>query len=178
MHSRRTVLTTAAAAAAACAAGAAPAHAAAPAIGPQSSPAAAPAPSAATRARLRRLISRMSPEEKAGQLFVMRVYGHSATDPDPADVDANRKEIGVANAAELIAKYHVGGIIYFGWAHNTRDPHQIADLSNGIQRAARRPARPRPAADLHGPGTRHSGPGRRARDALPRGDGARRGRLP
>ncbi|MGW1839317.1 glycoside hydrolase family 3 protein, partial [Streptomyces sp. NPDC002067] len=89
----------------------------------------------AVRERMRRLIARMTPEEKAGQLFVMRVYGHSATDPDPADVAANRKEIGVANAAELIAKYHVGGIIYFSWAHNTRDPHQIAELSNGIQRA-------------------------------------------
>ncbi|MCR8574350.1 glycoside hydrolase family 3 protein [Streptomyces sp. Isolate_219] len=134
MHSRRTVLTTAAAAAAAATgAGAGPAHGTAPAIGHRP---AAPAPSAATRARLRRLISRMTPEEKVGQLFVMRVYGHSATDPDPADAAANQKEIGVANAAELIAKYHVGGIIYFGWAHNTREPHQIADLSNGIQKAA------------------------------------------
>ncbi|MCX5447247.1 glycoside hydrolase family 3 protein [Streptomyces sp. SID8375] len=138
MHSRRTVLTTAAAAAAAATgAGAGPAHGTAhgtaPAIGLRP---AAPAPSAATRARLRRLISRMTPEEKVGQLFVMRVYGHSATDPDPADAAANQKEIGVANAAELIAKYHVGGIIYFGWAHNTREPHQIADLSNGIQKAA------------------------------------------
>ncbi|MEU8685086.1 glycoside hydrolase family 3 protein [Streptomyces sp. NPDC048611] len=130
MHSRRTVLTTAAAAAATAAgAGAGLAH------GTGHQPA-DPAPSAATRDRLRRLISRMTPEEKAGQLFVMRVYGHSATDPDPADAAANQKEIGVANAAELIAKYHVGGIIYFGWAHNTRDPHQIADLSNGIQKAA------------------------------------------
>ncbi|MEU8914561.1 glycoside hydrolase family 3 protein [Streptomyces nigrescens] len=134
MHSRRTVLTTAAAAAAAATgAGAGLAHGTAPATGHRP---AAPAPSAATRARLRRLISRMTPEEKVGQLFVMRVYGHSATDPDPADAAANQKEIGVANAAELIAKYHVGGIIYFGWAHNTREPHQIADLSNGIQKAA------------------------------------------
>ncbi|MGA4879867.1 glycoside hydrolase family 3 protein [Streptomyces lydicamycinicus] len=134
MHSRRTVLTTAAAAAAAAAgAGAGPAHGTAPAVGHQP---ADPAPSAATRTRLRRLISRMTPEEKVGQLFVMRVYGHSATDPDPADAAANQKEIGVANAAELIAKYHVGGIIYFGWAHNTREPHQIAELSNGIQKAA------------------------------------------
>ncbi|TSB32042.1 glycoside hydrolase family 3 protein [Streptomyces benahoarensis] len=126
MHSRRAVLTTAAAAAAACAAGTVPAAAASPV---------AARPTAAARDRMRRLIARMTPEEKAGQLFVMRVYGHSATDPDPADVDANRKEIGVANAAELIAKYHVGGVIYFSWAHNTRDPHQIAELSNGIQRA-------------------------------------------
>ncbi|MEU6594549.1 glycoside hydrolase family 3 protein [Streptomyces sp. NPDC046881] len=86
--------------------------------------------------RLRALISRMTLEEKVGQLFVMRVYGHSATAPDQADIDANLKEIGVRTAAELIAKYRVGGIIYFTWAHNTRDPHQIAGLSNGIQRAS------------------------------------------
>lgn len=86
--------------------------------------------------RLRALISRMTPEEKVGQLFVMRVYGHSATEPDQADVDANLREIGVRTAAELLARYRVGGIIYFAWAHNTRDPHQIARLSNGIQRAS------------------------------------------
>ncbi|MFD4032159.1 glycoside hydrolase family 3 protein [Streptomyces sp. NPDC058637] len=89
-----------------------------------------------TDSRLKRLIARMSLEEKVGQLFVMRVYGHSATTPDQADIDANLTEIGVRTAAELISTYHVGGIIYFAWAHNTRDPHQIADLSNGIQRAA------------------------------------------
>jgi beta-N-acetylhexosaminidase len=86
--------------------------------------------------RLRALISRMSLEEKVGQLFVTRVYGHSATAPDQADIDANLKELGVRTAAELIARYRVGGIIYFTWAHNTRDPHQIADLSNGIQQAS------------------------------------------
>ncbi|KIF69821.1 beta-N-acetylhexosaminidase [Streptomyces sp. AcH 505] len=91
--------------------------------------------SARARARLRRVIARMSLEEKVGQLFVMRVYGHSATAPDQADIDANLTEIGVRTAAELIEKYDVGGIIYFAWAHNTRDPHQIAALSNGIQKA-------------------------------------------
>ncbi|WP_037767271.1 glycoside hydrolase family 3 protein [Streptomyces sp. FXJ7.023] len=86
--------------------------------------------------KLRALISRMTLEEKVGQLFVTRVYGHSATDPDQADIDANLEEIGVRTAAELIAEYRVGGVIYFAWAHNTRDPHQIADLSNGIQKAS------------------------------------------
>lgn len=86
--------------------------------------------------KLRALISRMTLEEKVGQLFVMRVYGASATAPDQADIDANLNEIGVRTAAELIAKYRVGGIIYFAWAHNTHDPQQIADLSNGIQRAS------------------------------------------
>ncbi|MFK4595910.1 glycoside hydrolase family 3 protein [Streptomyces pristinaespiralis] len=122
--SRRTLLTATAVAAGAVATTALPALAA---------PAAA---SSGTKDRLKRLISRMSIEEKVGQLFVMRVYGHSATDPDQADIDLNLEEMGVRNAAELIAEYHVGGIIYFAWAHNTRDPEQIAGLSNGIQRAA------------------------------------------
>ncbi|WP_435057201.1 glycoside hydrolase family 3 protein [Streptomyces sp. bgisy060] len=95
---------------------------------------------------LRRLIDRMSLEEKVGQLFVMRVYGHSATAPDQADIDANLAEIGVRTAAELVERYHVGGIIYFSWAHNTRAPQQIAELSNGIQRAAL--ARPVPVPVL------------------------------
>lgn len=121
--SRRTLLTATAATVAAAATGAV------------STPGAAAASASSTTKRLKQLISRMSLEEKVGQLFVMRVYGHSATEPDQADIDANLTEIGVRTAAELIAKYHVGGIIYFAWAHNTRDPHQIADLSNGIQRA-------------------------------------------
>ncbi|WP_395482949.1 glycoside hydrolase family 3 protein [Streptomyces sp. KHY 26] len=91
---------------------------------------------AADERRLKALISGMSLEEKVGQLFVMRVFGASATAPDQADIDANLGELGVRTAAELIAKYRVGGIIYFTWAHNTRNPHQIADLSNGIQRAS------------------------------------------
>nr|WP_202502199.1 glycoside hydrolase family 3 protein [Streptomyces sp. SID5785] len=98
--------------------------------------------STAGRARsdkaLKKIISGMSLEEKVGQLFVMRVYGHSATDPDQADIDANLEEIGVRTAAELIDTYKLGGIIYFAWAHNTRDPHQIAGLSNGIQAAGLR----------------------------------------
>ncbi|MFE1885428.1 glycoside hydrolase family 3 protein [Streptomyces diastatochromogenes] len=117
--SRRTVLAATAGLTAALTAPATAAHAATP-----------------NERRLRALVSRMTLEEKVGQLFVMRVYGHSATAPDQADIDANLKEIGVRTAAELIEKYRVGGIIYFTWAHNTRDPHQIADLSNGIQRAS------------------------------------------
>ncbi|MEU6195216.1 glycoside hydrolase family 3 protein [Streptomyces sp. NPDC047061] len=86
--------------------------------------------------KLRAIVARMTVEEKVGQLFVARFYGHSATDPDQADIDANLKEIGVRTAVELVAKYRIGGIIYFTWTHNTRDPRQIAELSNGIQRAS------------------------------------------
>ncbi|MFF4171052.1 glycoside hydrolase family 3 protein [Streptomyces sp. NPDC001744] len=131
--SRRTLLTVTAAAAAAAVTGA-------------TAPAAHAARAETSDRGLRRIIDRMSLEEKVGQLFVTRVYGHSATDPDPSDADANLAEFGVRTAAELVERYHVGGIIYFAWAHNTRDPHQIAALSNGIQRAAL--ARPRPVPVL------------------------------
>ncbi|MFH9739861.1 glycoside hydrolase family 3 protein [Streptomyces roseolus] len=122
---RRTLLavTAVAAATAAGAAPTAPAH----------------ATDARTEERLRRIVGRMSLEEKVGQLFVSRVYGHSATAPDQADVDANLRELGVRTAAELVRRYHLGGVIYFAWAHNTRSPHQIAELSNGIQAASRLP---------------------------------------
>ncbi|MGY3201823.1 glycoside hydrolase family 3 protein [Streptomyces sp. TE5632] len=124
--SRRTVLAATAGVTTALAAGGTAHAAGAPAASPGSP----------DDRKLRALISRMTLEEKVGQLFVMRVYGHSATDPDQADIDANLKEIGVRTAAELLEKYRVGGIIYFAWAHNTRDPHQIAGLSNGIQKAS------------------------------------------
>ncbi|MER6215806.1 glycoside hydrolase family 3 protein [Streptomyces sp. NPDC001674] len=98
-----------------------------------------PAPPADRRpdaGRLRALVASMGLPELVGQLFVSRAYGHSATDPDPADAELNQAQFGVCTAAELVARYHLGGIIYFAWAHNTRSPAQIAALSNGLQRAA------------------------------------------
>ncbi|GGR77229.1 beta-N-acetylhexosaminidase [Streptomyces aureoverticillatus] len=82
------------------------------------------------------LLARMTLEEKVGQLFVLHVYGHHATAPDPADVELNERELGVRTAAEAVAKYRPGGLIYFGWAHNTRDPRQLAELSDDVQRVA------------------------------------------
>ncbi|MFJ6796580.1 glycoside hydrolase family 3 protein [Streptomyces sp. NPDC091268] len=87
-------------------------------------------------AELRATVARMSLAEQVGQLFVSRVYGHSATDPDPADAERNEALFGVRTAAELVARHHLGGIIYFAWAHNTRTPRQVAELSAGLQRAA------------------------------------------
>ncbi|MFE2287615.1 glycoside hydrolase family 3 protein [Streptomyces sp. NPDC059443] len=102
------------------------------------------------RAALRETMARMSPAELVGQLFVSRVYGHSATDPDPEDAAQNQALFGVRTAAELVSRYHLGGIVYFGWAHNTRTPKQIAELSAGLQRAATAPA---PASGGTGTGT-------------------------
>ncbi|WP_328298779.1 glycoside hydrolase family 3 protein [Streptomyces sp. NBC_00435] len=140
-HASRRTLLTAAAAAAVTAAGVVSA-----AVAPSRSPGGPPAddprpgegPPGRSRARVlpRDVLARMSLAELVGQLFVSRAYGHSATDPDHEDAEQNRTLFGVRTAAELVSRYHLGGIVYFGWAHNTRTPRQIAELSAGLQRAA------------------------------------------
>ena len=82
------------------------------------------------------MLSQMTLEEKVGQLFVTYAYGQTADTSNPSDVAANRAAYGVDNAAQLIERYHVGGIIYFAWSNNVANPPQIARLSNGIQQAA------------------------------------------
>jgi beta-N-acetylhexosaminidase len=83
-------------------------------------------------------ISAMTLEEKVGQLFMTHAFGRTANTQDPAAVAANQAKYGVDNAAQLIDRYHLGGIIYFAWSDNVHDPQQIAGLSNGVQRAARK----------------------------------------
>ncbi|WP_411105592.1 glycoside hydrolase family 3 protein [Streptomyces sp. cmx-4-9] len=141
-HASRRTLFTAAALAAVSAAGAASAAVGghrAPVDDPSGAgrdPAAGGPGRRVDRARLRRLVDGMSPAEQVGQLFVSRLYGHSATDPDPAEAEKNLAAFGVRTGAELVSRYHLGGVIYFAWAANTRDPHQIAGLSAGLQQAA------------------------------------------
>lgn len=74
----------------------------------------------------------MSLEQKIGQLFVQNVYGSDATTPD----DRNVPLYGVASPAEVVRKYHLGGVIYFAWTDSVQDPDQIVRLSNGLQEAA------------------------------------------
>ncbi|MBC6456713.1 glycoside hydrolase family 3 protein [Actinomadura sp. HBU206391] len=88
--------------------------------------------------RITKMMKGMTLEEKVGQLFVTYAYGDRADTTDPGDVALNRQFYGVDNASQLVDKYHLGGIIYFAWSNNTKDPQQIAGLSNGIQRAAMR----------------------------------------
>lgn len=88
--------------------------------------------------QVRAAMAGMTLPEKIGQMFVTYVYGDSATTTTPADVAQNQALYGadVHNGAELLAKYHLGGVIYFTWSDNLADPQQIASLSNGLQQAA------------------------------------------
>jgi beta-N-acetylhexosaminidase len=97
-----------------------------------------PAPAAAAGDPVERLLAGMTLPEKVGQMIVGYVYGDSATTTAPADVTANNAlyGAGVDNGAAAVARYHLGGVIYFTWSRNLAAPAQIAALSNGLQAAA------------------------------------------
>ncbi|ADJ50501.1 beta-N-acetylhexosaminidase [Amycolatopsis mediterranei S699] len=73
-------------------------------------------------------------EQKVGQLFVTWVNGKSADEVHPK----NQTDFGVDTPAQVIEKYHLGGVIYFNndSRDNFDDPVQVAKLSNGLQQAA------------------------------------------
>ena len=77
-------------------------------------------------------LARLSTEQLIGQLIIQFVYGTEADQPDPRNLD----RYGVATPAEVVAKYLLGGLIYFGWSDNIADPAQVQRLSNGLQRAS------------------------------------------
>ncbi|TWD79448.1 beta-glucosidase-like glycosyl hydrolase [Kribbella amoyensis] len=87
---------------------------------------------AATSRWVRDTLAGMSLEQKVGQLFVCYAYGPTA---DTADA-RNTSLYGVATPAEVVRKYHLGGVIYFAWTDSVKDPQQIARLSNGLQSAS------------------------------------------
>jgi beta-N-acetylhexosaminidase len=91
---------------------------------------------AGARGPIGQLMARMTLPEKVGQMFVSPVYGDSATTTAAADVAANQAAYGVDTGAEAVARYHLGGVIYFTWSGNLANPQQIAALSNGLQQAA------------------------------------------
>ncbi|KDN16380.1 glycoside hydrolase family 3 protein [Amycolatopsis rifamycinica] len=73
-------------------------------------------------------------EQKVGQLFVTWVNGKTADEVNPK----NQTDFGVDTPAQVVEKYHLGGVIYFNNAtrDNFDDPVQVAKLSNGLQKAA------------------------------------------
>ncbi len=96
----------------------------------------AAAPKPDSSAAIEKLVDAMSLEQKVGQLFVTYAYGDSATTTDPAYTTQNQALYGVDNGAQIVDRYHLGGVIYFAWSGNLANPTQIATLSNGLQAAA------------------------------------------
>jgi beta-N-acetylhexosaminidase len=99
-------------------------------------PAAASPSGVITDLVLKQLIKHMTLEEKVGQLFVTQAWGDNATNPSAADKANNQTYFGLDTAAQIVQKYHPGGVILFQNNNNTNSPPQIAGLTNGLQRAA------------------------------------------
>jgi len=89
----------------------------------------------------------LSDELMAGQLFMAYVYGASATAAKASQRKANIALYGAATGAEVIGRWHLGGVILLD--HNNPDPSrpdlstgnvsnatQIGALTAGLQRAA------------------------------------------
>ncbi|MGV9316767.1 glycoside hydrolase family 3 protein [Streptomyces sp. NPDC003691] len=87
-------------------------------------------------ARLKKLISRMSLEQKVGQLFVHWFSGNDAHNPSAGAAADNLARTGYRTPAEIVKAYHLGGVIYFGWSGNVSNPRQLGGLSNDLQTAA------------------------------------------
>jgi beta-N-acetylhexosaminidase len=98
----------------------------------------AAAQSPGVTAEVQSTLARMTLTEKVEQMFVSYVYGAGATTTDPTDVANNQALYGtsVTDGADLLAQYHLGGIIYFSWANGLTDPQAIGALSNGLQAAS------------------------------------------
>ncbi len=89
----------------------------------------------------------MSVEERIGQLLMPYAYGASASDVSPAQADANRQLYGVSTPAELVSRYHLGGVILLPRntlhptlaelpTENTTNPAKVPALTNALQQAS------------------------------------------
>ncbi|MGN9836901.1 beta-N-acetylhexosaminidase [Nonomuraea sp. H19] len=88
-------------------------------------------PSQAQPSPVERALSKLSVEEKVGQLFMPVLYGTSA---DTVSGE-NQARYSAQSPAKVIAKYHLGGVILF--PHNVKSIGQVVGLTNGLQRASK-----------------------------------------
>lgn len=108
-------------------------------------------PNADPVARAASVIASFSDEELVGQVLMPYAYGNSATRVSAGSVAENRKYAGVDTPAEMVTKYHLGGLILTGWSAddptagtnkttNVESPAQILALTGGLHDTARRNA--------------------------------------
>jgi beta-N-acetylhexosaminidase len=97
--------------------------------------------------RAAQLVARLSDEDLAGQVLMPYAYGSSATEVSPGSAAGNQKLAGVDTPAEMVAEYHLGGLILVGFSAddptsknqtttNVDSPQQVLDLTTGLQKAA------------------------------------------
>ncbi|MBU2670614.1 glycoside hydrolase family 3 [Actinoplanes bogorensis] len=93
-------------------------------------------------------VAAMSDADLAGQVLMPYAYGSNATVVDQGSAAGNQGLAGVNTPAEMIAKYHLGGLILVGFTAkdptgatnpttNVENPKQVRELTDGLQAAAR-----------------------------------------
>ncbi|MEU0555415.1 glycoside hydrolase family 3 N-terminal domain-containing protein [Dactylosporangium maewongense] len=93
------------------------------------------------------LVAKLSDEELIGQLLMPYAYGNNADKVSSGSVSANKAYAGAATPAEIVKKYHLGGIILVSSSAddptagtnkttNVESPAQVAKLTAGLQSAA------------------------------------------
>ena len=89
----------------------------------------------------------MTDEQLAGQVLMPYAFGSSATAVDQRSATGNRGLAGVDTPAEMVRKFHLGGLILVGFTPgdptgatnpttNVDSPKQIRALTTGLQKAA------------------------------------------
>ncbi|MBF8189364.1 beta-N-acetylhexosaminidase [Nonomuraea sp. K274] len=91
-----------------------------------------PSPAPTRESEVERVLSKMSVEEKVGQLFMPVLYGTSATTVS----GENQARYAARTPAKVIEKYNLGGVILF--PQNVRSAGQVVALTNGMQRASKK----------------------------------------
>jgi beta-N-acetylhexosaminidase len=115
-----------------------------------SASAAAQVPTGDPAARAAAVVRTLSDEDLAGQVLMPYAYGADATRVDAASAAANQKLGGVSTPGELVAKFHLGGLILVSFAAedptgatnpatNVQSPKQVRTLTAGLQQAAVKP---------------------------------------
>jgi beta-N-acetylhexosaminidase len=80
------------------------------------------------------IAARLSDEDLVGQVLMPYAYGSDAAKPGPEAASANRAYAGVASAADMVAKYRLGGLILTSWAPG--DPTSSTNKGSNLESAA------------------------------------------
>ncbi len=115
---------------------------------PSSSPSPTAAPTATpTQSPIEAVLAGLTLDERIGQLLMPYAYGASATRVTAAEAAANRQIYGVDTPAQIVRRFHLGGVILLPRntlhptlsdvpTHNTTDPAAVPSLTDGLQQAA------------------------------------------
>ncbi|MEV4810787.1 glycoside hydrolase family 3 protein [Micromonospora avicenniae] len=117
-----------------------------------SSPPSPPSPSTAPpasdpAARAAALVGTLADEDLVGQVLMPYAYGSAATEVSSGSATGNQGLAGVDTPAEMIAKYHLGGLILVGFSAddptqgnqettNVDSAEQVRELTGGLRDAA------------------------------------------